>query len=205
MRRRRSERDRTDEDPERGPASALEPGRHQLQGRRIDPGEEESRGETQRDAHAGTRCPDEEEIHGRRPQRSEQDDPPRGQDVREVEDAREERSRHETQLDRDREPRSDAGGQVPLGSKLWDHRRRGEPRRHPQDEGDRQEHQGPITPLVPSLSHCGSPTHSSRSNRQSLQRIQWPGGNSKSCSLSNSKPSFRQIAFEARFSTEGNA
>jgi hypothetical protein len=42
-----------------------------------------------------------------------------------------------------------------------------------------------------------------RSSRQSLQRIVLPGGYSKSCAPSSSKPTLRQIAFEGPFSTDG--
>ena len=44
-----------------------------------------------------------------------------------------------------------------------------------------------------------------RSSTQSLLRIQWPTGYSKSHSPANMNPAFRQMAFEAALSTEGNA
>jgi hypothetical protein len=134
MRRRRSERERTDENPQRGAATAPEPRRHQLERRRVDAREEEARRRPERQREPRPVGGEDEGVRDRRPERTPRDDVASIHHVGEVEDARDERAGNEAELDGDRQPCGSGARQVPVVAQLRDHRRRREPCRHGEHE-----------------------------------------------------------------------
>ena len=125
---------RADEHAERRAAPSPEPGGHELERGWIDAGEEEAGGEAERDRGAGAGDGSEERVRPGCPQRAGEHDRPRGDDVGDVEDARDERAGDEAELDGDGQPRGGGVRQPPVGAELRDDRGGREPRGHGQDE-----------------------------------------------------------------------
>jgi hypothetical protein len=72
--------DRT-QDPERRPATFLEPRRHQLEGRWVDASQKEAGREAQRDPGGRAACDHQQPVDGRSPDRSPKDHVPRRDDI----------------------------------------------------------------------------------------------------------------------------
>ena len=151
MRAGRAERERADGDPKRCSAARPEPGRDQLQRRRIDAREKEASRQAEGDRKCRAVCEDEEHIHRRRSQAARQDEPLHVQHVGEVEGTRRERTGNEANLDGDREPRGRRVRKVPFAPKLRHDRRGGEPGRHQEDERNDEHAERPPAP-----GHIGS-------------------------------------------------
>ena len=116
VRRGRADGERADEDAERGPAPADEPGRHQLQRRRVDAGQagagEEAGAESRcwhRKPRAGRGWPPPPRASRRRSRGA------AGADVGKVDERGEERSGDEAELDHDRQPGACGRTELPLG------------------------------------------------------------------------------------------
>ena len=95
----------SDEHAERRPAATPEPRGHELERRRVDAGEEEPGGEAKRDGGPGAGDGSEERVRPGGAQGASEHHDPGGDHVCDVEDAGDERARHEAELHCDRQPR----------------------------------------------------------------------------------------------------
>jgi hypothetical protein len=84
-----------------------------------------------------------EDVRGCGPAGPGQDDGASGEDVRHVENARDERAGDEPELDGDREPRGGGVREAPVFAELRNDRGRREPRRHREDERNGEEGERP--------------------------------------------------------------
>ena len=131
--------ERGDDDPDREAAVAPEPGGGHLHRRWVHAREEDAGGEAAGE-RGGVVCrPAERRVGGRPEQRADGEVPPGADDVGEVEDRRPGGPHHEAELHRGGEPPRLARGEVPQGAILSGDRAGGEPERHPQHLGQREE------------------------------------------------------------------
>src|ERR671913_1707335 len=131
--------------PTRRPSAAPRPCRYQVEislSGRVDPRDEEAGGEPGGDAEADTLRDQEQQVGAGRPQRTQEDQPGRGDRIGNGEHCREQRAGDEAPLHRDRQPRDGLRRELPLRAHLWDHRGRGEPRRHEQQRRRREHDEG---------------------------------------------------------------
>ena len=139
MRQRRPDGQSPDEDAEGASSPVAEPGRDQFQRRWIYPRKEETRREAEEDSDRWLLRHGKTYVGRRRTESADDDHPPRAEDVGERPDRRRQSTGDETELHGDRQPGRLRRAQVPCFPELRDHRRRGEPRRHAEDEGTRQD------------------------------------------------------------------
>ena len=97
---------------------------------------------------AGARDRGEEGVRGGGAGSAGEDDEPRRDDVRDVEDAGDERAGDEPELDGDREPGRGRVSESPFGAELRYDRARREPGRHRQDERRGEERERPRAPAA---------------------------------------------------------
>lgn len=110
------------QDSDCGPPTLSEPRGDQLERRRIDPRQEESRCETEQDPNGCAVCDPQECIRGGGPNRSSQDHVLRGDNVGKVQSGRDQRPAHEPNLNSDGQPRGGRVGDIPLHPKLGNDR-----------------------------------------------------------------------------------
>ena len=131
--------ERGDDDPDREAAVAPEPGGGHLHRRWVHAREEDARGEAAGERGGIVGRPAERRVGGRPEQSADGEVPPGADDVGEVEDRRPGGPHHEAELHRGGEPPRLARGEVPEGAILSGDRAGGEPERHPQHLGQREE------------------------------------------------------------------
>ncbi len=118
-----------------------EPGRDHLHGRRVDPGQEEAGQKTPDQSRAVTGDEDQQGVGHCAEQGRGGEEDPRGDDVGQVQDRRQQGAGHESELDHGREPGALIGRETPQHLQAGSHRAGREPERHAQQFGGTEQGQ----------------------------------------------------------------